>query len=275
MTLLGWIIAFTLLGGVLSVLAAAVFLLIPERARQHILPGMVSFAIGALLGAALLAVLPHALEAPGVRGAHTVTAVVLLGLLGFFLLEKAVLWRHCHTHECEVHGSSTDVTGAAAPGHGMPGAGHGHASASGYLILVGDAVHNFVDGVLIAAAFLTDLHLGVVTAVAVAAHEIPQEVGDFAILLHSGFSRARALFYNVLSSLTTVIGGVLAYFSLSLAQQALPYVLAVAASSFIYIAVADLIPGLHKRLEPRATFEQVVLIVAGVLTIYITHQSLH
>jgi len=113
------------------------------------------------------------------------------------------------------------------------------------------------------------------TVIALLPVRFGQEVGDFAILLHSGFSRARALAYNVLASLTTVVGGVLAYFSLSLAQQALPYVLAVAASSFIYIAVADLIPGLHKRLEPRATFEQVMLIVAGVLTIYITHQSLH
>jgi zinc and cadmium transporter len=149
------------------------------------------------------------------------------------------------------------------------------ASAAGYLIVIGDGVHNFVDGVLIAAAFLTDLHLGIVTAVAVAAHEIPQEVGDFAILLHSGFSRAKALFYNVLSSLTTVIGGTLAYFSLGFAQTALPYVLAVAASSFIYIAVADLIPGLHKRLEPMVTLQQVVLIAAGVSFIYFTHALLH
>jgi zinc and cadmium transporter len=152
---------------------------------------------------------------------------------------------------------------------------HGHATATGYLILFGDAVHNFVDGVLIAAAFLTDPHLGIVTALAVAAHEIPQEVGDFAILLHSGFSRARALFYNVLASFTTVLGGVLAYFSLSLAQGVVPYVLAVAASSFIYIAVADLIPGLHKRLEPRATVEQVLLIGSGVLVIYFAHATLH
>ncbi|HJW81836.1 MAG TPA: ZIP family metal transporter, partial [Acidiferrobacterales bacterium] len=141
--------------------------------------------------------------------------------------------------------------------------------------LFGDGVHNFVDGVLIAAAFLTDVHLGVVTALAVAAHEIPQEVGDFAILLHSGFTRGKALFYNVLASLTTVVGGVLAYFSLGVAQAALPYVLAVAASSFIYIAVADLIPGLHKRLEPRVTLEQALLIGAGVLTIYFAHAALH
>lgn len=268
MSLLVWIVLFTLLGGVLSVLAASVFLLLPETTRARALQPMVSFAIGALLGAAFLAILPHALEAPGVRDAHAVTGTVLAGLLVFFLLEKFVLWRHCHTDECEVHGS-------------IPGVTHAHdlaqqrVSAAGYLIVIGDGVHNFVDGVLIAAAFLTDLHLGIVTAVAVAAHEIPQEVGDFAILLNSGFSRSKALFYNVLSSLTTVIGGVLAYFFLGLAQTTLPYVLAVAASSFIYIAVADLIPGLHKRLEPMVTLQQVVLIAAGVSFIYFTHAALH
>jgi zinc and cadmium transporter len=266
MSLLAWIILFTLLGGVLSVLAAALFLLLPESQRTRVLPAMVSFAIGALLGAAFLAVLPHALAAPGVRDMHAITGTVLLGLLGFFLLEKLVLWRHCHTHECEAHGAIEAIN---------PLAIHGHATASGYLILFGDGVHNFVDGVLIAAAFLTDVHLGVVTALAVAAHEIPQEVGDFAILLHSGFTRSKALFYNVLASLTTVLGGVLAYFSLGVVQAALPYVLAVAASSFIYIAVADLIPGLHKRLEPRVTLEQVLLIGAGVLTIYFAHAALH
>ncbi len=270
MTLLVWIVLFTLLGGVLSVLAAAGFLLIPESLRTRLLPAMVSFAIGALLGAALLAVLPHALTAPGVGDLHVITGVVLLGLLGFFLLEKLVLWRHCHTHECEVHGGAPGSAGSQARD-----ASHGRAAAAGYLILVGDAVHNFVDGVLIAAAFLTDVHLGIVTAIAVAAHEIPQEVGDFAILLHSGFTRVKALAYNVLASLTTVIGGVLAYFSLSAVQPVVPYVLAIAASSFIYIAVADLIPGLHKRLEPRATLEQLLLIGAGVAVIYFAHATLH
>lgn len=260
MTLLALIIVFTLLGGVLSVMAAAMFLLLSEPVRARLLPGMVSFAIGALLGAALLAVLPHALEAAGPHDAHAIMATVLAGLLVFFLLEKFVLWRHCHTDDCETH----------ALGHAR-----GPAQAAGYLILFGDGVHNFVDGVLIAAAFYTDTHLGVVTALAVAAHEIPQEVGDFAILLHSGFSRGRALLFNVLSSLATVVGGVLAYFSLSLAQAAVPYVLAVAASSFLYIAVADLIPGLHKRLEPRATLEQVLLIGSGVLVIYAAQAALH
>lgn len=271
MTLLAWIVVFTLFGGVLSVLAAAGFLLIPESLRTRLLPAMVSFAIGALLGAALLAVLPHALTAPGVGDLHVITGVVLLGLLGFFLLEKLVLWRHCHTHECEVHGGG--VSGST--GSHARDTSHGHAAAAGYLILIGDAVHNFVDGVLIAAAFLTDVHLGIVTAIAVAAHEIPQEVGDFAILLHGGFTRTKALAYNVLASLTTVIGGVLAYFSLTELQSIVPYVLAIAASSFIYIAVADLIPGLHKRLAPRATLEQLLLIGAGVIVIHFAHATLH
>jgi len=276
MTLLAWIVVFTLVGGVLSVLAAGVFLLLPESWRNHILPAMVSYAIGALLGAAFLAVLPHALEAAGREDIHLVPAVILAGLLGFFLLEKMVLWRHCHTNECEVHGGAPTSAGeAGSRGSTVSVGGHQHASATGYMILFGDAVHNFTDGILIAAAFLADVHLGIVTALAVAAHEIPQEVGDFAILLHSGFRRARAVLYNVISSLTTVIGGVLAYYSLSLAQSSIPYVLAIAASSFIYIAVADLIPGLHRRLELRATLEQLVLIGAGVLTIYLTHASLH
>jgi len=219
-----------------------------------------SFAIGALLGAAFLALLPHALESVVKVEAHEIGLTVLLGLLGFFLLEKMVLWRHCHTHDCEVHGSDFE---------------HAKKKATGALILIGDGVHNFVDGVLIGAAFLTDVHLGIVTSVAVIAHEIPQELGDFAILLHSGYSRARALFYNVLSSLTTVIGGVVAYYSLATAAGLLPYVLAVAASSFIYVAVADLIPGLHRRPAISATAQQIALIALGVLVIYVTHATMH
>lgn len=270
MSLLTWILLFSLLGGVLSVLAAAVFLLFPEQLRARLLPHFVSYAIGALLGAAFLALLPHALEGPDVGDLHIITGTVLLGVLGFFLLEKMVLWRHCHHSECEVH-----VPEESHDHH--HGHAHGHMvnHAAGTLILIGDGIHNLVDGVLIAAAFLTDIHLGIVTSLAVAAHEIPQEVGDFAVLLHSGFSRARALVYNVLSSLTTLIGATVAYFSLRGAEAALPYILAIAASSFIYIAVADLIPGLHKRLEVSTTVKQIVLIVAGVLTIYFAHSTLH
>lgn len=264
MSLLLWIILFTLLGGVLSVLAASVFLLLPERMRTELLPHFVSFAIGALLGAALLALLPHALAAPGVEDYHVITGTVLLGLFGFFLLEKLVIWRHCHHEVCEVHAPDEHDHHA-----------HAQKQAIGTMVLVGDGLHNLVDGVLIAAAFLTDFHLGVVTALAVAAHEIPQEVGDFALLLHSGFTRRKAFVYNIISSLTTVIGGVVAYHSLGEAEQALPYVLAVAASSFIYIAVADLIPGLHKRLEVKVTLQQMLLIAAGVTVIHLAHSTLH
>lgn len=260
MELIYWIILFSLLGGVLSVLAASVFLLIPEPWRGRILPHSVSFAIGALLGAAFLALLPHALSGEYEVEVHDLGLTVLLGMLTFFLLEKMVIWRHCHTTHCEAHD---------------PHDHHSDHQAAGTLILIGDGLHNLVDGVLIAAAFMTDFHLGVVTSLAVATHEIPQEVGDFAVLLNNGFSRARALWYNVLVSLTTIVGALLAYYSLSGMTQVLPYILAIAAASFIYIAVADLIPGLHKRTQFSATVQQVVLIGAGVLVIYFAHSTLH
>lgn len=290
--LLFWIIGFTAVGGVLSVVTAAAFLLLSEQTRAHLLAPMVSFAIGALLGAAFLAILPHAFEMPGVD-AHTVALTVLCGILVFFLLEKLVIWRHCHTHDCDVHGS-THVAGdrkpRAADGHesmhraknARPATAvtplavdEARKAATGNLILIGDGIHNMLDGVLIAAAFMTDVHLGIITSIAVIVHEIPQELGDFAILLHSGYSRARALTYNALTGLTTVIGGLAAYFSLSFIHQLAPYVLAVAASSFIYIAVADLIPGLHKRPEFSATVQQVALIVLGIIVISVAHSSLH
>jgi zinc and cadmium transporter len=275
-SLILWIIVFTVLGGVLSIFAAAAFLLLPERLRARLLSPMVSFAIGALLGAAFLAILPHAFESPGIDP-HTITLTVLCGILVFFLLEKMVIWRHCHIDDCDVHGSVAvpGAGGTESRGLPVPDMEEVRRKATGNLILIGDGIHNMVDGVLIAAAFLTDIHLGIVTSMAVIAHEIPQELGDFAILLHSGYSRSRALMYNVLTSLTTVIGGVMAYFSLSLANQLVPYVLAIAASSFIYISVADLIPGLHKRPEFSATVQQIVLIASGIAVISIMHATLH
>ncbi|MEE9494172.1 MAG: ZIP family metal transporter [Gammaproteobacteria bacterium] len=259
MSVLTWILLFCLLGGVLSVLAASLFLVLPEKLRTRLIPHTVSFAIGALLGAALLGLLPHALAAESVEDFHLITGTVLLGIFAFFLLEKLVLWRHCHSDHCELHGNDEQ----------------GQKPVAGTLILIGDGMHNFIDGILIGAAFLTDIHLGIVTSLAVAAHEIPQEVGDFAILLHSGFSRKRALFFNVLSSLTTVLGGLLAWFSFQDMQELIPYALAIAASSFIYIAVADLIPGLHRRVEFADTIKQVMLIAAGVAVIAFTHATLH
>lgn len=262
MHLLIWILLFALLGSVLSLLAAGTFLLLPERQRTALLPHFVSFAVGALLGAAFLALLPHALAAPSVQDYHQLMLAVLLALLGFFVLERLVVWRHCHSHECEAH----------AP-HELIEQGRSQSTVS--MILLGDGLHNFVDGVLIAAAFLTDIELGIVTSIAVAAHEIPQEVGDFAILLHSGLSRLRALLLNLASSATTLVGATLGYYGLSQTDGVVPYVLAVAAASFIYVAVADLIPGLHRRLSPGATVQQVVLILLGVLMIAGSHSLMH
>ncbi len=251
MSVLAWIVITALAGGTLSVLAAAVFAL---PARGAWVPQLISYAIGALLGAAFLEVLPNAVESQG--DAHATTAVVLAGILGFFVLEKLVLWRHCHEDHCaghEPHAHSAD---------------HGR---SGLLILVGDTFHNFVDGVLIAAAFMQDVRLGLITAMAIIAHEIPQEVGDFLILLHSGYSRLKALAFNLLSSLATLLGGLLAYFALSAVQGVVPVFLALAAASMIYVAVADLIPGLHRRTRLRETVQQVLMISAGVASVRIAH----
>jgi zinc and cadmium transporter len=253
------IVLFTALGGVLSALAASSFLLVPPAGRSRLLPGLVAFATGTLLGAAFLGLIPHALERSGPGGAHRVGVVLLLGILGFFLLEKFVLWRHCHDDPCEMH-SPSDATRDAA---------------SARLILVGDAIHNVIDGVLIAAAFMTDPRLGIVTAVAVFAHEIPQEVGDLAVLLNGGYSRGRALALNLLVSLSSVAGAVLAFVSLQAALPALPYVVAFAAASFLYVAVADLIPGLHRRVDIRAGVEQLAFILGGVAVVYFTHQQMH
>jgi zinc and cadmium transporter len=266
MTTLLWIIAFTALGGALSALAASLFLLVPEHKRMGLLPHLVSFATGSLLGAALLGLLPHAIETAGTHNVHNIGLTLLCGILIFFLLEKLVLWRHCHTEVCEGHDDSHS--------HGHV-SGHQRDAASAKLVLVGDGFHNILDGVLIAAAFMTDVHLGIVTALAVIVHEIPQEVGDLAILLHGGMSRSKALTLNLLTSLTSVIGGVVAYFAIGAVMKVLPYAIALAASSFIYIAVADLIPGLHRRVDPNSAVKQFVLIVLGVALIYFTHSTMH
>lgn len=271
MNLLVLIIIFTAIGGILSVMAAAVFLLLPERHRSTVLPHGISFAIGALLAVAFWGLIPEAFEAVEPAQFQALSGTVLAGILGFFVLEKLLIWRHCHFGECEAHGDEHEHEGH---GHGHSHA-HATAKSAGSLIILGDSIHNFVDGVLIAAAFLTDVKLGIVTSLAVAAHEIPQEVGDFAILLQSGYSRSKALFYNILASLGTVLGGVLAYFSLEDLHNSLPYFLALAASSFIYIAVADLIPSLHKKTDMKTSLQQIALIAAGVLLICTMHGIAH
>ncbi len=244
MTLL-YIVLATFAGGVLSVLiAATVTVQVLGRVVRH----MVSLSVGILLGAALLHVLPEAFESQA--GAHALFATLLGGLMFFFLLEKAELYRHGHHHE---------------------GDGHEHhhhydeqqAGRGGWAVLVGDSIHNFCDGVIIAAAFLTSPSLGVLTALAIVAHEIPQEVGDYIVLLNAGFSRAKALLFNALSGLAAVVGGVLGYFVVGPWQDLFPYLLVVAASSFVYVAVADLLPQLQRPLPLRDTVAQIVLIAAG------------
>jgi zinc and cadmium transporter len=370
--LLGWIVLFTAVGGIASAAFAGLFLLLPEKTGLRMLPHFVSFATGALIGAALLGLLPEAMESVGPSGAHAIGVALVVGLGVFFIIEKLVLWRHAHSHEHEdpterevaargvtdtlahddgaeghhgpglaaepatqnvafagnvggqpaVHGGALAQSYAAGlAGHGghdhgrdagnerghdhaRLGAGHGHDGgrdhdqdhpgegrryspqdhdhgghnhghnhdghdhgrdgAAGVLVLIGDSIHNALDGILIAAAFLTNVPLGLVTTLAVAAHEIPHRVGDFALLLHAGMSRKRAMFLNMATGLASVLGGIVAYFGLSKAQGALPYALALAAAGFLYIAVAGLIPGLHRRADPRTSLAQVVLMGLGV-----------
>ena len=238
-------LGLSVLGGLGGLLVASGILLINDARRARLIPWLVSYAVGALLGVSMLAILPQALET---LPASRVFGTLLLGILGFFVLEKLVLWRHCHIHDCEVHDGSV------------------------FPVLIGDAFHNFVDGAVIAAAVMTSVPLGVSTALAIAAHEIPQEVGDFAILLHAGYSRRRALLLNVTSGLASAAGAVVALVALKQVPVILPYCLAFAAASFLYVAMADLIPGLHRGRTDAHSMRQIVLIAAGVATAFILVQ---
>ena len=246
MPILAWIVTATLAGGILSVIAAAALAL---RAGPAQLPMLVSYAIGALLGAAFLEILPHAIELS--TSVKSVTGTVLIGILLFFVLEKLVLWRHSHEGPSESH---------------VPVQDHGRIAT---MVIVGDTFHNCVDGVIIAGAFLVNLELGIITALAIIAHEIPQEVSDFLILLHSGYSKRQAFAFNMLASAAMVVGGVFAYYALRTMHNAIPPLLGIAAASMIYVSVADLIPGLHRRRDFRATVQQALLIAAGIGTVWI------
>ncbi len=231
----------SLAGSFLGVLVASAIYLFGDEARERLVSWLVSYAVGTLLGLSLLHLVPEALEALPPQQA---LGVLLLGILTFFMLEKLVLWRHCHdTHECEVHSSAAS------------------------LVIIGDAFHTFVDGAIIAAATLTSPWLGVTTALAAAAHEIPQELGDAAILLKAGYSRTRALALNLLSGLGGVVGALFVFLALNQLPAVLPYVLAFAAGSFLYVAMADLIPSLHKGHTEVNPVAQVLLIAAGLLTL--------
>lgn len=269
MSTLGLIVLFTGLSGLLSAFAAGFFMLLGDRRRAAVQPHLVSFATGTLLAAAFVGLLPHALERAGPEGTHGVGLALLIGVLTFFILEKFVLWRHCHDDPCEMHSPDAHAHGSHGPSDAA------RAAATAKMILAGDGFHNVLDGVLLAAAFMTDTSLGIVSAIAIFSHEIPQEVGDLAILLHGGYSRGRAMLLNLATSLTSVIGGVVAYFALGTAMGALPYAIAFAASSFIYISVADLIPGLHRRVDLKAGFEQLLFIGLGAAIVILTHRGMH
>jgi len=249
--MLAWILLATFFGGALSAALASVFLLLPQSRRTWLLPHLISFATGAMLAAALIGLLPEAIESVGPQRIQAIGTAVLAGIALFFVLEKFVLWRHCHAESCETHSPHESHRDRAA----------------GWIVLFGDGVHNAFDGVLIAAAFLTDTKLGVLTTLAITAHEIPQELGDLAVLLHAGMSPTRALWFNAASSLTSIIGGVLGYVALRRTLDVLPYAISVAAASLIYVAVADLIPSLHRRVDARAAVTQVLLIGCGVAVI--------
>ncbi len=244
--ILPYIIFFSILGSLGAIILASLLLLFPSKIWKVILPGLISYATGTLLGAAFLGLIPHALNT---LPSKTVFMTVLGGLILFFLLEKIVLWRHCHDTDCHVH------------------------EASGSLILIGDAFHNFIDGIVIAAAFITSIPLGMATAFSVITHEIPQEVGDFAILLKNNYSKQKAFGLNIISGLSAALGGILAYFFMEWINITTPYIMGIASASFIYIAIGDLIPHLHEQNKIKDSLIQTILIIAGIMTMYfIQHQ---
>lgn len=264
MPLLFTVLLCAAFGGIASAAFALVFLWIPEERSARIVPHFVSFATGALLGAALLGLLPEAIAATGTHGAHGIGAALLAGLALFFVIEKLVLWWHTRNHG--------EGVAAAAPAGDEA---HHRQHASGVMVLVGDSLHNTLDGVLIAAAFLGSAPLGLVTTLAVAAHEIPHRVGDFALLVQAGFSRQRALLLNLATGVASVLGAGVAYFALRETMGVLPYALAIAAAGFLYIAVAGIIPGLHRSADPRTSALQVLFIGAGVAVIECAERLTH
>jgi zinc and cadmium transporter len=216
-----------------------------EEIQIKLIPSLISFAIGVLLTASLLGLIPEAIESSGGRP-HLIMPTVLIAIIGFFCLEKIITWRNCRDTTCEVHSQAT-----------------------GPIVLLGDAIHNFTDGVVIAAAFLSEFHLGVIIGITILSHEIPQETGDFAILLHSGYSKKKAILFNALSSSTTIPAAIVAYYLLDSFDVFVPFLLAVSAASFIYIALTDLTPELHKNAQLKYSLRQILLIILGIILMWV------
>ena len=256
--LLFWILLATVAGGLIAVSVAS---WLAYRVFSKYLHHMVSLSVGVLLSVALLHLLPEAFE-NATADVRVLFGVMLAGLLGFFVLEKIALLRHSHHHEGDGHHHHK--------GHDRHEAGRG-----GVLILIGSSLHNLCDGVLVAAAFLADPLLGALTAASIIVHEVPHKLGDFVVLLNAGLARRRAFFLILFSSLCTALGGLVGYFVLQQAQQVVPYVLVVAASSFLYISVADLIPQMHERGSLADAIPQLLLVGAGVIVIYGVTSFMH
>lgn len=239
--MLVWIIIFSILGSIGAILAAAGFIFLREDFQKTLVPLLISFATGILLTAALMGLIPEAIEDSGGE-AHVIMPYVLGGILAFFLMEKIIIWRNCRNKECEVH-----------------------SHVSGTIIMLGDSLHNSTDGIVIAASFLTSMGLGIAASITIIIHEIAHETSDFGILLHSGFSRKKAIIYNLVSSSTTIPAAILSYFILEQVEFAVPFLLAISASSFIYIALTDLAPDLHSHTDLKHTFRQIIVILLGII----------
>ncbi|MFX1297528.1 MAG: ZIP family metal transporter [Promethearchaeota archaeon] len=215
-------------------------MLFSDKVRKSMISILISYAIGILLTVSLFGLIPEAIESSGGEP-HLIMPYVLGGILFFFVLEKIIIWRNCQDEACDIH------------------------NAAGPLVLIGDAFHNFTDGIVIAAAFLSDFSFGIVVGISILIHEIPQETGDFGILLNSGYSRRKAFLLNAISSITTLPSAIISYFVLDEFSIAIPYLLAISAASFIYIALTDLTPQLHQR-DSKYSIRQIILILAGVTT---------
>jgi zinc and cadmium transporter len=230
------------LGSVGSVALAGLMLFLNNEKLEKVSTYLMYLAGGTLLGAAFLGMIPKAISMSEPR---LILQIIMFGILFFFVLEKIILWRSCRNKNCERHMNT------AAP-----------------IILIGDAFHNAIDGIVIAASFLTSAELGVFVTLSVVLHEVPQELGDFGILIKSGYSRKKAFWFNALSGATAIIFGIVAYYTLDSVKSLIPYVLAFSASSFLYIALADLIPEMHRKTSLKASLSQIVLITIGILIIY-------
>jgi len=243
---IAYVVLALFLGSIGSVALAGLMLTLNNEKLKKVSTYLMYLAGGTLLGAAFLGMIPKAIS---MTDSTRVLESMLIGILFFFVLEKIILWRSCRNKNCERH------MHAAVP-----------------LILIGDAFHNAVDGVVIAASFLTSPELGIFVTLSVILHEIPQELGDFGILIKSGLSRSRALWFNLLSGSTAIIFGVLAYYTLDSVTSLIPYALAFSAASFLYIALADLIPEMHRRTSLKDSLIQIALILFGIIIIYVAKQ---